>query len=224
MMCRDTWLLLLGGAEGVAAAESVEHAVTHNSSRRPGEAEGGQGLRPAPLICSRFLLIARFLSSLQPALDPKVIGARATAKWVKEFKYMRASASGALARFMDFVAYEYQIDAILDLIKAATSASSVDMEALVENVHPLGMLDPSVMKSILAYEDLGEDFHALYRTILVDTPVGKYFTQFLTEQSAEAAAAANPDNVRATFSEIPMTLIENSIKKFYLEDFYRFCT
>jgi hypothetical protein len=72
------------------------------------------------------------------------------------------------------------IDNILDLIKAATSAQarthtqpglsvyirkrllflsrwvqSVDMEAVVENCHPLGMLEPSVMKSILAYEDLG---------------------------------------------------------------------
>ena len=137
------------------------------------------------------------------------------------------------------------IDNILDLIKAATSAQvrptaaclpaclsrrrrllppsqSVDMEAVVEGCHPLGMLEPSVMKSILAYEDLGEDFHALYRTVLVDTPVGPYFTQFLQEV-ADEKAAADADHVRATFAEIPMTIIEHSIKKFYLEDFHRFC-
>lgn len=78
------------------------------------------------------------------------------------------------------------------------------------------------MKSILAYEDLGEDFHALYRTVLVDTPVGKYFTQFL-QGIADEKAAADPEHVRATFAEIPMTIIENSIKKLYLEDFYYFC-
>lgn len=81
------------------------------------------------------------------------------------------------------------IDNILDLIKAATSSQSVDMEAVVENCHPLGMLEPAVMKSILAYEDLGEDFHSLYRTILVDTPVGKYFTQFLQESVDEKAVS-----------------------------------
>ncbi len=101
-------------------------------------------------------------------------------------------------------------------------AQSVDIEAVVENCHPLGMLEPAIMKSILAYEDLAEDFYALYRTILVDTPVGKYFTQFLQE-TVDEKAAMDADSVRSTFTEIPITLIENSIKKFYLEDFYYFC-
>ena len=77
----------------------------------------------------------------EPALDPKIIGRRATAKWVREFKYFRATATGPLARFLDYVAYEYMIENILDLIKAATSAQSVDVEAVVENCHPLGMLE-----------------------------------------------------------------------------------
>lgn len=93
------------------------------------------------------------------------------------------------------------IDNILDLIKAATSSQSIDMEAVVATCHPLGMLEPSVMKSILAYEDLGEDFHSLYRTVLVDTPVGKYFTQFLEEIAAEKSAG-DIDHVRATFAEV----------------------
>ncbi len=38
------------------------------------------------------------------------------------------------------------IDNILDLIKAATSSQSIDMEAVVEGCHPLGMLEPAVMK------------------------------------------------------------------------------
>jgi V-type H+-transporting ATPase subunit d len=164
-----------------------------------------------------------FLSA-ESALDPKSIAARATGKWVREFKYIRASATGTLARFLDFVSAEYMIDNILDLIKAATSTTGapVDIEAVLENCHPLGLLDASVMKSILAFEDLGEDFFALYRTILVDTPVGKYFTQFLTSMLDETGAA-DADAVRAAFAEIPMTLIENAIKKLYLEDFHHFC-
>ncbi len=164
-----------------------------------------------------------FLSA-EGALDPKIIASRATAKWVREFKYIRASATGLLARFLDYVAFEYMIDNILDLIKAATSSSGpADLEAVVEGCHPLGLLDPAVMKSILAFEDLGEDFHALYRAILVDTPVGHYFTQFLQDVMDEKAAF-DADAVRTAFSEIPMTLIENSIKKLYVEDFYHFCT
>ena len=161
----------------------------------------------------------------EAALDPKIIAARATAKWVREFKYIRASATGLLARFLDYVAFEYMIDNILDLVKAATTTSSgpPDLEAVLESCHPLGLLDPAVMKSILAFEDLGEDFHALYRAILVDTPVGPYFTQFLQDVMDEKSAA-DPDSVRTAFSEIPMTIIENSIKKLYMEDFHHFCT
>jgi len=162
-----------------------------------------------------------FLQS-EGALDPKIIATRCTEKWVREFKYFRASATGNLARFLDFVAYEYVIDNILDLIKAATSSSTVDLNAVVENCHPLGLLDPAVMKSILAFEDLGEDFLSLYRAILVDTPVGPYFTQFVQEVSSEKNSG-DPDSVRSTFSDIPMTIIENSIKKLYLEDFNHFC-
>ena len=72
------------------------------------------------------------------ALDPKLIGLRATGKWVRELRYARASATGALARFLDFVAYEYMIDNILDLIKAATSSQTVDAQAVVGGCHPLG--------------------------------------------------------------------------------------
>lgn len=162
----------------------------------------------------------------EASLDPKLIAQRATEKWVKEFKYFRATATGNLARFMDYVAYEYMIDNILDLIKAATSGGggggALDVEELVANCHPLGKLEDSVMKSILAFENLGEDFTALYRTVLVDTPVGKYFTMFLKEV-AEEKAAADMDHVRSTFAEMPMPIIEASIKKHYLEDFYRFC-
>ena len=33
----------------------------------------------------------------EPALDPKLIATRATGKWVKEFQYIRASATGPLS-------------------------------------------------------------------------------------------------------------------------------
>ncbi|RYE85038.1 MAG: hypothetical protein EOO65_01140 [Methanosarcinales archaeon] len=55
--------------------------------------------------CARVHPPAVTHAIMQPSLDPKLIGARATSKWVKEFKYFRASATGDLAKFMDFVAY-----------------------------------------------------------------------------------------------------------------------
>lgn len=95
----------------------------------------------------------------------------------------------------------------------------------MESCHPLGLLEPSVMRTIVAYEDLGEDFHSLYRTVLVDTPVGKYFTAFIEDIVAQGdeKASADPEAARAAFAEVPMTLIETSVKKHYLEDFHAFC-
>lgn len=74
----------------------------------------------------------------EPSLDPKLIGLRATAKWVREMRYVRSTATGDLAKFLDFVSYEYMIDNILDLIKAATSSQTVDAQAVVAGCHPLG--------------------------------------------------------------------------------------
>lgn len=48
--------------------------------------------------------------------------------------------------YQNFCSYEYMIDNILDLIKAATSSSVIDVEAVFENCHPFGLLEPSVMK------------------------------------------------------------------------------
>ena len=201
----------------------VEYANLKEGGRRGGGGGGGDGARE-DFEDMRLTLqesdYGNFLAA-ESSLDPKLIAARATAKWVKEFKYMRATATGKLAKFLDFVTYEYMIDNILDLIKAATSSAVVDLAAVVDACHPLGLLDAAVMKSILAFEDLGEEFFSLYRTILVDTPVGPYFTAFL--QEILDMAAADADSVRATFKEIPMTLIENSIKKLYLEDFHHYC-
>jgi len=217
-----------GGGAGAGAASSSSGggagAGAASSSSSSGAAEPSGAAREDFEDLRLTLQETDYGNFLQaePALDPKIIATRATQKWVAEIKYVRAGATGRLARFLDFVSFEYMIDNILDLVKAATSSASVDMQAVVDNCHPLGMLEPAVMKSILAYEDLGEDFHALYRTILVDTPVGRYFTMFLQE-AVDEKAATDPDSVRATFAEIPMTLIENSVKKFYLEDFHRFC-
>jgi hypothetical protein len=40
---------------------------------------------------------------VQPVLDPKLIGQRATHKWVREVLYFRATATGQLARFLDYI-------------------------------------------------------------------------------------------------------------------------
>ena len=55
--------------------------------------------------------------------------------------------------------------------------------------------------------------------MLIELPVGKYFAQFLADQ-AEASAVSGAEEARSRLSEMPLALLENSIMKLYLEDFY----
>lgn len=56
--------------------------------------------------------------------------------------------------------------------------------------------------------------------MLVETPVGKYFSQILEEKSAKLESAAE---VRHVLEEVEIEILKNSLMKLYLEDFYYFC-
>ena len=120
----------------------VEYANLKEGGQRGGASEGAREDFEDMRLTLQESDYGNFLAA-ESALDPKLIAARATAKWVREFKYIRATATGSLAKFLDFVTYEYMIDNILDLIKAATSSAIVDLAAVVDACHPLGLLDPA---------------------------------------------------------------------------------
>lgn len=61
----------------------------------------------------------------------------------------------------------------------------------------------------------------LYQTVLIDTPVGKYFSQFLVDSSSHLGAAAE---IRSVLEEVEIEIIKSSLIKYWLEDFYEFCT
>jgi vacuolar-type H+-ATPase subunit C/Vma6 len=60
-----------------------------------------------------------------------VIRDRALDKLVSEFEYLRAQAVGPLAKFLDFVVMDYQIDNVMLILKATLNNPNVDMEAIV---------------------------------------------------------------------------------------------
>ena len=56
--------------------------------------------------------------------------------------------------------------------------------------------------------------------VLVDTPVGKYFQQFLDQSATRMGAASE---IRNVLEEVQIEILKNSLMKLYLEDFYSFC-
>lgn len=154
----------------------------------------------------------------EPAVTPAVILECATKKMVQEFQFLRAQAVEPLAKFLDYITYEYMIDNVMLLLKGTISGRNVG--ELIEQCHPLGMFRDSTMRSIPTFENSPKGYADLYQTVLIDTPVGPYFSQFLQESAEKLTSAAE---VRNILEEVEMEIIKNSLMKLYLEDFYHFC-
>lgn len=153
-------------------------------------------------------------------LVPSRLYERCLDKLVAEFKYLRSQAVEPLATFLDFVSYEYMIDNVMTLLKGTMGSTGIDINELIGQCHPLGMFKSSTMRAVGAFENSERGYKELYQTVLVDTPVGLYFQQFLQEHEERCA---DEEVVRNLLNEVPLPVLENSVRKLYLQDFYAFC-
>lgn len=76
------------------------------------------------------------------------------------------------------------------------------------------------MRLVTTFDNSSKGYADLYQTVLVETPVGKYFSQILEEKSAQLE---NASEVRHVLEEVEIEILKNSLMKLYLEDFYYFC-
>lgn len=161
-----------------------------------------------------------FLGS-ETAITPAAIEKAALDKLVTEFTYMQSQATGPLAKFLDYVTYEYMIDNVMLLLKGTLSGRPV--EELIAQCHPLGLFKESTMRNIPAH-DSSRGYADLYETVLVDTPVGPYFSKYLEEYATTSAAAQirSAGDVRGILEEVQIEILKNALMKLYLEDFYQF--
>mmetsp|Transcript_21049 Transcript_21049/g.45762 ORF Transcript_21049/g.45762 Transcript_21049/m.45762 type:complete len:390 (-) Transcript_21049:151-1320(-) len=148
-------------------------------------------------------------------MTPASLQKAAIDKLVTEFKYLRTQTVEPLAKFMDFITYEYMIENVMLLLKGALSGR--DINELIEQCHPLGMFKESTMRSIPTFENSAKGYADLYQTVLVDTPVGPYFAMFLQESAMHRGADA-----RNVLEEVEIEIIKSSLIKFWLEDFHQF--
>lgn len=131
-----------------------------------------------------------------------------------EFKYLRSQAVEPLSTFLDFITYEYMIENVVLLLKGALSGR--DINELIEQCHPLGMFKESTMRSIPTFETSAKGYQDLYQTVLVDTPVGPYFSLFLQESQERAGDSRN------VLEEVEIEIIKSSLIKYWIEDFSQF--
>jgi V-type H+-transporting ATPase subunit d len=170
-----------------------------------------------------------FLQNESQQASPSVIRDKALEKLVLEFEYLRSQAVGRLAKFLDFIVVDYMIDNVMLILKATLNNPNVNLEDLVAQRHPLGDFKPSTLKAICSFQNTSKGYADLYQTVLIDTPIGPYFQQFLKEISEVPGGGATGSGMGATdvrnvLEEMPTTKLENTLRKLYLEDFYNFCT
>lgn len=169
----------------------------------------------------------KFLQNESGTLSPGVIRDRALDKLVSEFQYLRSQCVGPLAKFLDYIVIDYMIDNVMLILKATMNNPNVNLENLVAQRHPMGEFEPSTLKAICSFQNNSKGYEDLYQTVLIDTPIGPYFQQFLKElaesNSNSSGSAMGANDVRNVLEEMPTTKLENTLRKLYLEDFYNFC-
>jgi len=158
------------------------------------------------------------LTGIQGALTQENIFAKAQEKNIDEFNWLRKQSVGSLTTFMEFITYEYLIQSIQFIITSIIRGSKP--EILLAKCHPLGK-SPQ-LKQILTFEnDLGEDdgLLSLYKTVLVDTPVAKYFALYFNSELGPDQAVRE---IKRHYDEQEVELITNQLIKLWLEDFYAY--
>lgn len=128
--------------------------------------------------------LSDILKDYSGPIDSGVLGDRMMQKYMSEFRFIHTQSVGQLTTFLDYVTYEYQIQGILLLISGMMSGS--DPNRLLAKVHPLGQ-SPH-LRMVLTFDKderirdaaTGQEISPLmhlYKTVLIDTAVGKYFTK-----------------------------------------------
>lgn len=72
------------------------------------------------------------------------------------------------------------------------------------------------MRLIPAFEASPKGYADLYQTVLVDTPIGPYFSQFLEQQQERLTNAAQVGNARSMSSAVPGGLSFVAIQSFFV--------
>jgi len=155
----------------------------------------------------------------QNKLNPEIILNRCRQKNIKEFEFLRSQAVGSLATFLNFVTWEHLIKNICFVISGMIKGS--DPETLLSKCNPLGY-SPH-LKSVMTFENdtVSDGLTELYRTVLVDTPVARYFeTYFNSDMKHEQVGRDVQREIQRIYNTQEIDVITNMLQKLWLEDFY----
>lgn len=141
-----------------------------------------------------------FLADINQTLSTSIIEQKLNKKLIEDFNYIKSQATYPLSKFMDYITYSYMIDNILLIITG--TIHNRDKAEILKKCNPLGWFDTLPTLSITT------DLNSLYETVLIDTPLAKYFHNCLSIDDLD---------------DLNIEIIRNILFKEYLEDFHKFC-
>ncbi|KAH8742061.1 vacuolar ATP synthase subunit d [Cryptosporidium ryanae] len=144
-------------------------------------------------------------------LSVNAITQKCREKFALEFRMLQSQAYEPLGRFLDYITYEKMIDNVVSLIQGAMNKKPA--EELLSRLDPIGYF-PEIKAFVTL--DLSSSLDELYKSILIETPIGPYFDEFLS-------ANGEQDDFASILREMDLEILRSSLKKSWLEDFYRFC-
>jgi V-type H+-transporting ATPase subunit d len=104
------------------------------------------------------------------------------------------------------------IDNLLNIVQGLRTNTPI--ERLEANTNPLGFFPE--LKAIKVESD---DFNAMYESVLIDTPISKYFLKFLQMNFNESS---DMEQFKAFFKETNNENMRSCLKRLWLEDFNEF--
>mmetsp|Transcript_11831 Transcript_11831/g.16525 ORF Transcript_11831/g.16525 Transcript_11831/m.16525 type:complete len:429 (+) Transcript_11831:100-1386(+) len=144
-------------------------------------------------------------------------------KFLSEFEYLRMNATGILQTFLDMITYEPMINNFCKLIIAIQKTGNPEeVVKALQDSDPLGAYPH--LNSIVAFDKQGDPLNLLtdlFDTLLVDTPVSKYFWQyFLPEMTIDDEKKDDAGTLRRFTAEVDLNIMMNMVQKYLLEDLY----
>jgi len=116
---------------------------------------------------------------------------------------------------------EKMIENVIMIIQGALNNKAP--KDLQEKIHPLGQFDG--MKVIMSETfDVQNGFDEVYRIFLADSPIGVYFEEYLRKSDEKHEGGVEQNQVGGILTKEDLELMKASLKKAWIEDFYKFCT
>ena len=130
-----------------------------------------------------------------------------------EFDHIEINCTQELSNFIFYIRASYMIDNVMNILEGLRSGT--DFKRLLAAIDPIGYFPE------LAAIDIAEnDLSLLYETVIIDTPLSRFFGYYLEYNTSELK---NFNEVEKFFKEEKPEKVRSSLKKIWLEEFIEYC-